>query len=274
MTQNRGPDRGTAIPGRTASIPSAHAKWNASLYDEKHSFVWKMAAGLLDLLEAKPGERILDIGCGTGHLTAQIAATGANVIGVDRSPDMIQQARSEHPAITFEVMDVRELVFPEKFDAVFSNATLHWVTDPEPAVTAISSVLKPGGRFVAEFGGKGNVEGLMTALRHAWQSLAQAEPFPNPWYYPSVAEYSSLLERHNLEVTYALLFERPTALEDGEQGLHNFLQMFGGSITAKLPSVLAEQFISEAICEARPHLFRDGHWTLDYRRLRLLARKL
>ncbi|HTZ32214.1 MAG TPA: methyltransferase domain-containing protein [Methylomirabilota bacterium] len=251
-----------------------NAKWDAALYDKKHSFVWKMASALLDLLEAKPGELILDIGCGTGHLTAQIAATGAHVTGVDRSPEMILQARSEHPAITFEVMDVRELSFPQKFDAVFSNATLHWITNPEPAVAAISSVLKPEGRLVAEFGGKGNVTGVMTALRRAWQSLGQPQPFPNPWYYPSVAEYSSLLERHGLEVTYALLFERPTPLEDGEDGLRTWLNMFGGAIAEKLPASLAGKLIDETIREARPQLFHDGHWTLDYRRLRLLARKL
>ena len=250
------------------------AKWDAALYDEKHSFVWKMASGLLDLLEAKPGERILDIGCGTGHLTAQIAAIGAHVTGVDRSPEMIQQARSQHPAITFEVMDVRELSFSQKFDAVFSNATLHWVTNPEPAVAAISSVLKSGGRFVAELGGRGNVEGVMIALRQAWQKLGRSQPFPSPWYYPSVAEYSSLLERHGLEVTYALLFDRPTPLEEGEAGFRNWLNMFGGAITENLPVGNADQFLSETVHEARPHLFHDGHWTLDYRRLRLLARRL
>ena len=251
-----------------------NAKWDAGLYDEKHSFVWKMAAGLLDLLEPRPGERILDVGCGTGHLTAQIAASGSQVTGVDLSPDMIQQARSEHPALAFQVMDVRELSFPEKFHAVFSNATLHWVTNPGPAVAAISSVIKPGGRFVAEFGGKGNIEGLMLALRRAWRSLGQSQPFPSPWYYPGIAEYSSLLELHGLEVTYALLFDRPTTLEDGENGLRTWLQMFAGPITEKLPAGLADQFISETIREARPTLFPDGRWTLDYRRLRLLARKL
>lgn len=248
--------------------------WNAALYDEKHSFVWKMAAALLELLEAKPGEHILDVGCGTGHLTAQIAAEGAHVTGVDRSPEMIQQARAAHPSITFEVMDARDLAFPEKFDAVFSNATLHWITDPERAVVAISSVLKPGGRFVAEFGGKGNVGQVMSALRAAWHTLRRPQPFPSPWFYPSVAEYSSLLERHRLEVTYALLFDRPTPLEDGKNGLRTWLNMFGGSVAANLPADLQEQFITETIREARPHLFRDGHWTLDYRRLRLLACKL
>jgi len=251
-----------------------NAKWNPNLYDEKHSFVWKMAAGLLDLLEAKSGERILDIGCGTGHLAAQIAATGANVTGIDRSPEMIRQARSEHPAITFEVMDARELHFAQPFDAVFSNATLHWITDPELALASIAFVLKPGGRFVAEFGGQGNIEGLMAALRRAWQNLGQPQPFPSPWYYPNIAEYSSSLARHGLEVTYALLFNRPTTLEDGENGLRTWLAMFGGAIAERLPAGLADQLISETIREARPTLFRDGHWTLDYRRLRLLARKI
>src|SRR5271165_1641597 len=94
------------------------AKWDAGLYNEKHSFVWKMAAGLLELLEAKSGERILDVGCGTGHLTAKIATNGAQVTGVDRSAEMIQEAREAYPALRFEVMDARELKFPEKFDAV------------------------------------------------------------------------------------------------------------------------------------------------------------
>ena len=114
----------------------------------------------------------------------------------------------------------------------------------------------------------------MSALRRAWQTLGQPQPFPSPWYYASIAEYSSLLERNGLEVTYALLFDRPTPLEDGEHGLRNFLNMFGASFSAKLPADLQERLIADTEREARPHLFHDGHWTLDYRRLRLLARKL
>ena len=107
------------------------SNWNAELYDDKHSFVWKMAAGLLDLLETKPGERILDLGCGTGHLTEQIADRGAKVVGVDKSLEMIQQARAKFPSLQFEVMDAREIAFADPFDAVFSNATLHWIKEPE-----------------------------------------------------------------------------------------------------------------------------------------------
>jgi trans-aconitate methyltransferase len=233
-----------------------------------------MAAGLVELLDPKPGERILDIGCGTGHLTAEIAATGASVIGIDRSAEMIQQARAGHPSLQFEVGDARELSFARPFDAVFSNATLHWIKDSERVVTAISSALRLGGRFVAELGGKGNIAALMTALERTWKNLNLPGPLPSPWYYPTLAEYASLLERHSFEVTYGTLFDRPTTLEDGERGLRNWLDMFGGVIAESLPACLEEELKQEVEREARRDLFRDGHWIMDYRRLRVVARKL
>ncbi len=248
------------------------AKWDAELYDEKHSFVWKMAAGLLELLDAKQGERILDVGCGTGHLTAKIAANGAQVTGIDQSSDMIQEARTAYPALRFEVMDARELSLPEKFDAVFSNATLHWIKEPERAVAGISRTLRPGGRFVAEFGGKGNIAGLVAAVERAWPKVVPQKPLANPWYYPSLAEYANLLEKHRLEVTYGLLFDRPTPLEDGERGLRNWLEMFGGAITESLPKDQKESLLEGIQREALPALYRDGRWVLDYRRLRVVAR--
>jgi trans-aconitate methyltransferase len=249
------------------------SKWDAGLYDEKHSFVWKMAAGLLELLDAKPSERILDIGCGTGHLTAQIAATGACVIGIDRSPEMIRHARAAHPSLQFEIADARDLMFARPFDAVFSNAVLHWIKDPERVVAAISSALCPGGRFVAEFGGKGNIAAVMTAFDRAWRNLSLPEPFPNPWYYPSLAEYAGLLEGHGLEVTYGALFDRPTTLEGGERGLSNWLDMFGGPVAEKLPAHQQEKLKREVENEARRDLLRPGGWVIDYRRLRVVAYK-
>lgn len=247
------------------------SQWNAGLYDDKHSFVWKMAAGVLDLLEAKPGERILDLGCGTGHLTEQIAATGAKIVGVDRSPDMIRQAREKYPSLQFAVMDAREIRFAELFDAVFSNATLHWIKEPEKVVVEIAKVLRPNGRFVAEFGGKGNVGGLMAAVERVWHKLNL--PTPDPWYYPSVGEYSSLLEKHGLEVSYAVLFGRPTPLEDGERGLRNWLTMFGGTFLDQLPEAQREGALAAIEQETRPALHRDGRWVMDYRRLRIVAKK-
>ncbi|MGA2301498.1 MAG: methyltransferase domain-containing protein [Candidatus Acidiferrum sp.] len=248
------------------------AKWDAGLYDDKHSFVWKMAAGLVELLEPKPGERILDVGCGTGHLTAQIAASGALTYGIDQSPEMIRQAREKFPELRFDVMDAREISLEESFDAVFSNATLHWIKEPERVIRGIVKVLKPGGRFVAEFGGKGNVAALLAAAECAWKKLRPETPFDSPWFYPSAGEYASLLERRGLEVTYALLFDRPTPLEDGERGLRTWLEMFGGSIAGKLPVEERERLVKEIERQARGKLFRDGQWVMDYRRLRIVAR--
>jgi trans-aconitate methyltransferase len=250
------------------------SRWNADLYDEKHSFVWKMAAGLLDLLDAKEGEHILDLGCGTGHLTEKIAASGAKVVGVDKSADMIRQACESYPGLRFEVMDAREIAFVNAFDAVFSNATLHWVTEPDKAVAGIARALKPGGRLVAEFGGKGNVGELLGAVNRAWHKLGLLSGVPNPWYYPSIAEYSTILENHDLEVTFANLFERPTPLEDGERGLRIWLQMFGGAFLEKLPLELRETALAAIEEEARAKLFVGNHWVLDYRRLRMVAKRI
>ena len=249
------------------------AKWDAGLYDDKHSFVWKMAAGLVELLDPKAGERILDVGCGTGHLTARIAASGALTCGIDQSPEMIRQAREKFPELRFEVMDAREISMEESFDAVFSNATLHWIKEPERVIRGIVKVLNPGGRFVAEFGGKGNVAELMEAAESAWKKVRPGTPFDSPWYYPSVAEYTGLLEQHGLEVTYALLFDRPTPLEDGERGLRTWLDMFGGSMTEKLIAADGERLAEEIERQARSKLFKEGQWVVDYRRLRIVARK-
>ncbi len=248
------------------------AKWNAGLYDDKHSFVWKMAAGLLDLLAAQPGERILDVGCGTGHLTAQIAEAGALVTGIDRSPEMVRQAKEKYPDLRFQVMDAREIVLSESFDAVFSNATLHWITEPERVIAGIARSLRPGGRFVAEFGGKGNTAQFLAAGARAWSRLEFPGTMPHPWFYPSVAEYAALLEQYGVEVTYATLFDRPTPLEDGERGLRNWMDMFGGTFLGTLSDAQREQFKATVECEARPTLFRDSQWIMDYRRLRIVAR--
>lgn len=251
-----------------------NTKWDAGLYDAKHSFVWKMAGGVLELLEAKPGERILDLGCGTGHLTTKIAEAGAHVMGVDRSPEMIRQAREKYPALRFEVMDARELSLDGMFDAVFSNATLHWIKEPERVIAGMAKVLRPGGRFVAEFGGKGNTDELLKAVQRAWAKLRLPGHAPHPWYYPSVAEYAALLEKNGFEVNYAILFDRPTPLDDGERGLRNWLEMFGGSFAEDLPDTKRGRLKEEIEEELRPVLFRDGHWVMDYRRLRVAAKHL
>ena len=249
-------------------------QWNAAQYDAKHAFVYEKAKGLVDLLAPKAGERILDLGCGTGALTAEIARRGAEILGVDRSEEMISQARKKFPALKFELLDVRGLRFNAEFDAVFSNAVLHWIPEAERVIAGVAQALKLGGRFVAEFGGKGNIQRLVDGFHRAFSALGMREPDGvGPWFYPSVAEYAGLLERHGLEVREASLFERPTVLEEGERGLENWIRVFRQTLIERMGEANGQQWIQEVERQCRTELFRDGSWELDYRRLRIAAWK-
>ncbi len=244
--------------------------WDSSLYDDRHSFVWKKAGELVDLLDPKSGERILDLGCGTGHLTAQIAARGAIVTGLDSSPSMIAQARQNYPKISFVLGDAREFRFDEPFAAAFSNAALHWMPDPARVVESVARALKPSGRFVFEMGGKGNIARIVDALESV---LHEAGYDPrNPWYFPSAGEYATLLERHDFEVEALWNFQRWNKLEHPEKGLREWLEMFAGPWFEGVPAKARTGLIAEIESRLRPGLFRDGNWWADYRRLRVVAR--
>lgn len=250
---------------------SRPADWNPDLYTDKHAFVWQLADSLVDMLAPQAGERILDVGCGTGQLTATIAEAGAEVIGLDNSESMLSEARREFPHVTFDLKDAHNFSYDSPFDAVFSNAALHWVTDPVDVVRCIASVIRPGGRFVAEFGGHGNVRCLCRAARVASESVT-GQPISHPWYFPGIANFSSLLETAGLEVTQAHLFDRPVPLE-GESGLRDWLSMFGSHWLDKIPADQHADFFRLAENDARPDLFRDGRWHADYRRIRIVALK-
>jgi trans-aconitate methyltransferase len=249
-------------------------QWDAELYDNKHSFVSRLATDLVELLAPKSGEGILDLGCGTGHLTHNIAIRGAEVIGIDNAPTMIEQARKNYPNLKFEVADGTNLHFTEQFDAIFSNAVLHWIKEPEEVVIGINRALKPGGRFVAEFGGKGNVQAIVTAIYHALQKAGYpADAALSPWYFPSIGEYGSLLEKHGLQLTFATLFERPTPLEDGEQGMQNWLKMFANSFFNELSLDAQMSILTDIENQLRPTLYKNGTWFADYKRIRVIAMK-
>lgn len=246
--------------------------WDAGLYDDKHAYVWRYGASLVELLDPKLGERILDVGCGTGHLTANIAEAGAAVVGMDRSAEMLAQARSAYPHLQFVQADARDFVFTEPFDAVFSNAALHWIREPERVIRCVHSVLRPGGRFVAEFGGRGNVRRAEAAMRAAAERVG-VRLADSPWYFPGVGEYSTLLDTAGLEVRYAVLFDRPTPLQ-GETGLRDWVKMFGRWALESVPEDRREDFLREAEDAARPELHRDDRWFADYRRLRVTATRV
>jgi trans-aconitate methyltransferase len=243
--------------------------WDASLYDDKHAFVWRHGASLVELLAPRPGERVLDLGCGTGHLTAAIAETGAAVVGLDHSTEMLAQARAAYPQLTFTQADARTFSFAESFDAVFSNAALHWVRPPEAVVRCVRDALKPGGRFVAEFGGRGNVRGVIAAMLAAAERLGVPAQFP-PWFYPTVGEYAVLLEAVGLEVRFATLFDRPTPLQ-GPNGLRDWVAMFGRVTLEAIPAGQHEDFLAAVEAAARATFYQNGTWVADYRRLRVVA---
>jgi trans-aconitate methyltransferase len=247
----------------------AESHWDPALYDDRHSFVWKQTAGLVELLRLRPGERVLDLGCGTGHLTAQLAAAGADVVGLDSASEMVARARQAYPNLRFELADARTFAVSGPFDAVFSNAALHWVREPAAVIARVAAALRPGGRFVAEFGGRGNVRTVIASLEAAARQLGVG-PLAHPWYYPGIAEYAGLLERGGLEVTHAELFDRPTPLESAD-GLRNWVRMFVATMLEQVPPSRREDFLRLVEMEARPALFRDGQWFADYRRLRVVA---
>jgi trans-aconitate methyltransferase len=255
-------------------VREAGPEWDAKLYNAKHDFVWKYGSDVVALLDPRADERILDLGCGTGHLTAQIAESGARVTGVDRSAEMVAAARLAYPNLKFEISDARKLAFRDEFDAVFSNATLHWIHEPELVLQGVWRALCKGGRFVAELGGKGNIRNMQGVFDRALVELGAGYAGEvQPWYYPSVSEYASLAEKNGFEVRFITLFDRPTGLADGAAGMRNWIAMFGADYLEKAGEARREEFLGRVEEILRPKLFRDGQWWADYRRLRLVAYK-
>lgn len=247
--------------------------WNAELYDQKHSFVSKYGNSLIELLEAKKGEKILDLGCGTGDLANQLFEMGVDTTGIDKSENMVNQANNKFPKISFFVQDATELQFNSEFDAVFSNATLHWVKPPKKALQSIYNSLKQGGRFVAEFGGKGNVRIIIDEIINQLVEAGvdyQEKQFP--WFYPSIGEYSTLMEDVGFRVTFAQHFDRPTPLE-GENGLRNWVHMFGSQLLEGVNEEKKEMVLLKVEKSLKPILYKNGQWVADYKRIRVIGIK-
>lgn len=245
--------------------------WNPELYEARHSFVWQLGQGILELLRPRNGERILDLGCGTGQLTHQIAESGADVTGLDSSPDMIGQARQNYPALHFVLADAAYVQFKQEFDAVFSNAALHWMLEAQQVARSMAEALKPGGRLVAEFGGKGNIAHIETALQVLTKYYEGPRPTPKT-YFPSIPQYTRILEDAGFEVRMAHLFDRPTPL-DGEQGMENWLRQFSWYNFEPLPPGKRDLALADVVELLRRSQCREGQWFADYARLRIVAIK-
>ncbi|MEK5231769.1 methyltransferase domain-containing protein [Lysinibacillus sp. FSL K6-0232] len=247
--------------------------WNAQLYDYKHDFVSKFGESLIDVLAPQNGESILDVGCGTGDLAYEISTYGATVIGVDASAEMIAAAQHKYPAIAFQAMDATAMPFTNSFDAVFSNAALHWIKQPDLAIQHIYQALKDGGRFIAEMGGQDNIASIVWALQTSMEALG----FPYhehyfPWYFPSVEGYQLKLANAGFKVEMITHYQRPTPLQ-GHDGLRNWLVMFSHNILQHLSETEKEQVYAKCDELLKPTLFQQGQWIADYCRLRFIAYK-
>ncbi len=244
--------------------------WNAQRYDTYCDFVSHYGADLLPLLQAQPGQRILDLGCGTGTLAHEIAKTGADVIAIDISTEMIAQAKKHYPEVDFRVMDGQDFSFDKNFDAVFSNAALHWMLKASNVIQCVSHCLKNQGRFILEMGGIGNIQQMLNVIKQAALEFGISElSLIN--YYPSISEYTRLLEASGLRVVYAELINRPTQLQ-GPMGLRNWVSMFRNALLVQIPD--NEAFFRRLEDIARPLLYHSDSWWADYVRLRAIAIKV
>lgn len=252
------------------SSGSNSPSWDAALYQSVCSFVPGHGDSLLKLLDPQPSERILDFGCGTGELTVRIAAEARETIGLDPSPDMIKQARNQYPELDFICCPVEEYHPEQQFDAVFTNAVLHWVSDLSETVSRIRRLLKPGGRFVGEFGANGNVKQVREALHRALKDRGYSPEEWDPWSFPDEKEFRQLLKDSSFQVESLKTIDRPTTLEGGE-GLRIWLTTFAQSFFESFGLAQEQTVISEIIDSLRPDYFDGTHWTLEYRRLRFHA---
>ena len=243
--------------------------WDVQQYQESASFVPQLGTPLLQLLAPQKQEKILDLGCGDGKLTLEIKNYGCEVVGIDSSIEMVNAAQKV--GLNARVLSGDSLKFEEEFDAVFSNAALHWMVNKNQVVAGVYKALKPQGRFVGEFGGVGNIKHLVTVISAIFQDFPEFGQFTNPWYFPSLAEYSQVLTAAGFTVDYIELIPRPTPLKNG---VIQWLKIFANGITNHLTNEQQERFLKEAETRLHPLIYSESEgWVADYVRLRFKAIK-
>ena len=243
--------------------------WNPKTYEQNAAFVPELGAGVLEWLAARPGERILDLGCGDGQLTERIAAGGASVSAIDASPQMVAAARAR--GVAAQEGSAESLPYADhSFDAVFSNAVLHWIHDQDEMMRQVHRVLRSGGHFVAEMGGHGNIAAIRVAFAAVIARHGFADHGDRGNYYPTAETYTRRLQQHGFTVTRILLFSRPTPLPPS--GMNGWLNTLSRGALDALPESLRETVVDETVALLSPDLRdEEGHWTADYVRLRFIA---
>lgn len=244
--------------------------WDPARYRKSGGFVPELGLPVVDLLDPQPGERILDLGCGDGVLTRAIADLGADVVGLDRSVAQVAAARDLGLAVA--VADGAALPVRQAFDAVFSNAALHWMRNPAAVIAGVQRALRPGGRFVGEMGGHGNIAAIASALVAALGRRGLGGLESLPWYFPTAEEYGALLEQGGFAVRSIGLTPRPTPLPGD---ISDWIEMFAAGPLAAVSERDRPAFLGEIGDALAPSLrAADGSWTADYVRLRFAAVKM
>ncbi len=244
-------------------------RWTAEGYETNARFVSDFGVPVVELLDPRPGERILDLGCGDGALTQRIIDAGADVVGFDASAELAAAARRR--GIKVDLGDAHALPYEGEFDAVFSNAALHWMHRPAEVVQGVRRALRSRGRFVAEMGGHGNIAAIRTALAAVFAKRGLDHGVIRAQYYPTAEEYAELLAGQGFDVVFMELFARPTPLLTGMEG---WLSIFAAGSFARLPESEREPAKAEVVALLRPELCdRKGRWTADYVRLRFSVRR-
>jgi SAM-dependent methyltransferase len=251
--------------------PNTASRWSAADYAANAGFVPALGAPVLALLDARAGEAILDLGCGDGVLTESIAAAGASVVGVDASAEMVEAAKRR--GIDARVVDGQALDFDNAFDAVFSNAALHWMLDPAAVAAGVYRALRRGGRFVGEMGGEGNIAILRAGIREELLARGYRLPEADPQFYPTSEHFTAIYRAAGFEHVEAKIILRETELPAGVAAW--VLTFRAGWLDVADVHDQERQDIAEAVQRRlEPSLRRpDGSWFADYVRLRFTMRK-
>ena len=248
--------------------------WDAQEYSDDFSFVYHYGEDVLKLLEIRPGDTIIDLGCGNGALTMRLEQAGAHAIGIDASEEMLSMARRDYPALDFRQADALNFTIEKPADALFSNAVFHWIDkEKQPLLLRqINRALKPHGQLVCEFGGKGCAARVHASLRKCFEKRGMDYVFA--FYFPSIGEYAGMLEQAGFKVVYAILFDRPTRCRNGESGLTDWINMFNNAPFQQMDAGLQKEILAETERHLRnTSLYRNGEWYIDYVRIRIKAIK-
>lgn len=246
-------------------------QWDAERYETHHGFVARYGQSLLDEAGDLRGRHVLDLGCGTGALSAELAGHGALVTGVDSSAVMTAKARALHPGLAFLEMDACELPWKDVFDLVFSNAVFHWISRQDRLLAAVFSALRPGGALLCEFGGRGNIARMQGTFQAA--ARAHGHECRSAFFFPDREEYLALLEGAGFTNCAVRVYDRPTPLQEGRAGLRHWALQFFAADLDSMPPPTRQAVLADMERRLESMAWDGVRWTADYRRIRVVARK-